>query len=80
MILELLRVDRVCSRARMLKSQSKIIRMYGAAWKIKLVMGTVISMKTDKINGRRVTSVRDKWQLSDRLKNVTHRIANPEAG
>ena len=37
-------------------------------------------MKTDKIKGRRVTSVRAKWELSDGLKEVTLRIANIKAG
>ena len=54
--------------------------MYGAAWKIKLVVGTVIGMQTEKIKGRRVTSVRAKWELSDGLKEVTLRIANIKAG
>ena len=72
--------SRVHTRARLLTSQSKCSCMYGAAWKIKLVVGTVIGMKTDKIKGRCVTSVRAMWELSDGLKEVTLRIANIKAG
>ena len=52
--------NRVHTHARLLTTQSKCRRMYGPAWKIKLVVGTVIGMKTDRIKGRRVTSVRAK--------------------
>ena len=72
--------NRVHTRARLLTAQSKCRRMYGAAWKIKLVTGTVIGMKTDKVKGRSVTSVRAKRELSDGVKEVTLRIANIKAG
>lgn len=64
---------RVQTRARLLTCQIRFRRMYGAAWTIKLVMGTVIDMKTDKFNGPRVTSVRANWKLSDDLKDATLR-------
>ena len=54
--------------------------MYGAAWKIKLEVGTVIGMKTDKIKGRRVTSVGGNWELSDGLKEFMLRVARIKAG
>ena len=72
--------NRVHTRARLLKSQSKLFRMYGAAWKIKMVMGTAIGMKTDKIKGSCVTSVRAKRKLSDGLNDSTLSIANIKAG
>lgn len=39
--------------------------MYGADWKIKMVLGTFIGVKTDKSIARRVTPVKSKWELSD---------------
>lgn len=50
--------------------------MYGAGGKTKLVMITVVGMKNDKSNGRRVTSVKGRWDLSDGFKDITLCIAN----
>lgn len=41
-----------------------------------MVVGTIISMKTAEINGRRATSVKVNWEVSDDPKDVTCRIAN----
>lgn len=64
----------------MLTSQIKWRCIYGAAWKTKLIIRTVMGMKTDKINGRRFTSVESKWELSNGPKDLTIRMANINAG
>ena len=79
MILELLQVTAStllhdCSHLR------KFRGMYGAAWTIKLVMGTIIDMKTNKIKGRCFTSVRAQGKLADGLRDFTLFIANIKAG
>lgn len=55
-------------------------RLFGSAWKTKLVSGTVLALHTDIVNGRRRKSVEAKWTISNRIKVVTLKIVNIKAG
>ena len=63
--------NRVHTRAKLLKSDSKCRRLYGALWKTKLVKGSVLKVSKTLSKNRRATFVQAKWELSDGTNVVT---------
>lgn len=72
--------NRVHTRARLLTSDVKCRRMYGANWKVKKISGTVLRVIKLTVNGRKATDVEVKWNLVDNAKIVTLRLTNIKSG
>ena len=71
--------NRVHTKAKFFTSDSKCRRMYGASWKSKMVVGTVLKAIRSRVKDRRTTSVLAKWELVEDTKVVCLRLSNIKA-
>ena len=62
------------TKAKFVTSDSECRRLYGSLWKSTTIPGTVTQIETTIQNGRRVTSITARYDLSGRQKEVTLKI------